>query len=150
MKYKVSISFSPPFTFLYHFNRLDVAGSRILNLWLAQGFIEGMMAALTAVNESQSKSYNFVVESRLGYNKTKLWLDELFIEARKLFEKPTQQEELENEDVEEHDTPGPVLLPQTPRQKSARAERLMKRTKYVLNFYFCSQALLNFLFKVFK
>lgn len=90
------------------------------------------MEALTALKASQKKSFGFVVDSLQSFERSKQWLDEILIEATKLFEKPapTQEEEHEDADEDQHDTPGPVLLPQTPRIKSARAERMRKRTRY--------------------
>jgi hypothetical protein len=57
------------------------------------------------------------------------WLEDVFDEAKKLFIRPEAEE---NADDDDEDEDVPILLPQTPKVKSARAERMMKKTRFLI------------------
>ena len=82
-----------------------------------------------ALDALQAKAFNFVTDIRLAWLKDDQWLNDVFDEAKKLFMRPEPIDEEAEEELDEGDNPGPVLLPQTPRVKSARAQRMQQKTK---------------------
>jgi len=83
-----------------------------------------------ALDALQAKAFNFVIDLRQAWLKDDQWLNDVFDEAKKLFvRRPETVDEEAEEEVDEADNPGPVLLPQTPRVKSARAQRMQQKTK---------------------
>jgi hypothetical protein len=86
-----------------------------------------MAASVLGLQALQVKAYKFVTEYDLAWQRDHQWLHDIYEEAHKLFQRPEPKEA--DDEVEEHDTPGPILLPQTPRIKSARAERMQRKTK---------------------
>jgi hypothetical protein len=85
---------------------------------------------------SQAKPFSFIVDFKNAWDRDNQWLTDIFEEAHKLFQKPTfdegnadQDDSDVDDDVEEPDETGPILLPQTPRVKSARAARMQRKTR---------------------
>ena len=95
-----------------------------------------MVSLGTILQNSQIKSQGSLIDFGNAWERDSQWLDDVFATASALFKKPVAGEEIENvqndsdrEYLEEPDETGPILLPQTPRVKSARAARMQRKTK---------------------
>ena len=91
----------------------------------------------TMLQNSQVKAQGNLIDYGNAWERDNQWLDDVFGTASALFKKPVAgEEEAENVNndsdrdyVEEPDETGPILLPQTPRVKSARAARMQSKSK---------------------
>ena len=89
----------------------------------------------------QGKSQTIVTEYGHVWERDGQWLDDIVLTASDLFKKPTIQatkgddeedgrgDDSDREYVDEPDETTPILLPQTPRMKSARAARMQRKTR---------------------
>jgi hypothetical protein len=97
-----------------------------------------MASVGTLLLNLQNKSQTVVAEYGNVWERDGQWLDDIVLTAADLFKKPTVQEtkgddeedgrEESDREVDEPDVTGPILLPQTPRVKSARAARMQRKT----------------------
>lgn len=99
-----------------------------------------MASVRTLLFNLQSKYQSVVVEYGNVWDRDGQWLDDIVLTASDLFKKPKIEEakggneedgrdESDREYVDEPDETGPILLPQTPRVKSARAARMQRKTR---------------------